>query len=407
MLNNYRIILLVAAILCSHIAGAQKKVLFDCTKAETAANADWQIDSDVFDLGNSGGIMRAGRGNEADPQQKPTPAWTTVTSSTAETYWQGSGSSWGIDIAKQGYEPQTLPNSGKITFNDATNAQDLSKYQVFIMDEPNILLTTTEKTAVLAFVHAGGGLFIISDHVGSDRNNDGKDSPTVLNDLITNNSTGGNPFGFTYDLTVSTNFGGTFTGVPSSASNDSVIHGPMGSVTSIKLNGATTMILNSTANSNVKGLLYASSLAVGTTNLAVVSTRYGSGRVVGLSDSSPFDDGTGDPNDVLYSSYLSSVSGNHQKLAINAVLWLLGPTVTGTEPEVKKELDIFGGATETGFLVHSTEPGHLLLTDILGHNVWEGNTDEIGVANIPACANGAYFLRYSGKNGNQLKKLMR
>ena len=79
---------------------AQVKILFDATKAETAGNADWQIDADVFNLGYTDGPPVAGQGNEANPQRYPTPAQTTVTQSTAESYWKGGLSSWGIDLVK-------------------------------------------------------------------------------------------------------------------------------------------------------------------------------------------------------------------------------------------------------------------------------------------------------------------
>ncbi|HEY4151408.1 MAG TPA: hypothetical protein VGM41_20860, partial [Chitinophagaceae bacterium] len=47
-----------------------KKFLFDATKAETAGNADWVIDEDG-----------------STPQRIPTPAQSTITASTAETFW--------------------------------------------------------------------------------------------------------------------------------------------------------------------------------------------------------------------------------------------------------------------------------------------------------------------------------
>jgi hypothetical protein len=41
------IIVLIATHVCSGNAVAQKKFLFDATKAETAGNADWVIDRQV------------------------------------------------------------------------------------------------------------------------------------------------------------------------------------------------------------------------------------------------------------------------------------------------------------------------------------------------------------------------
>ncbi|MBS1563306.1 MAG: hydrolase, partial [Bacteroidetes bacterium] len=161
-----------------------KKFLFDATKAETAGNADWVIDED-------GGT----------PQRTPTPAASGITSSTAETYWTGAISSWGIALVKSGNSVETLPSGTGITWGNTSNPQDLANYDVFVVDEPNILFTAAEKTAIINFVSHGGGLFMISDHTVSDRNNDGHDSPDIWNDLMTNNSIASNPFGFSIDLT--------------------------------------------------------------------------------------------------------------------------------------------------------------------------------------------------------------
>lgn len=140
-------------------AAGAKRFLFDATKAETAGNADWVIDED-----------------NSTPQRIPTPAQSTITASTKETYWTGALSSWGIALVKAGDYVETLPSTGAITYGNASNAQDLSNYDVFVVDEPNIVFTAAEKTAILTFVQNGGGLFMVSDHTGSDRNNDGWDS---------------------------------------------------------------------------------------------------------------------------------------------------------------------------------------------------------------------------------------
>ena len=41
-----------------------------------------------------------------------------------------------------------------------------------------------------------------------------------------------------------------------------------------------------------------------------------------MGDSSPADDGTGDPNDVLYDGYFADANGQHQLLLMNATIWL-------------------------------------------------------------------------------------
>ena len=164
--------------------GTAKKFLFDAKHAETAGNGDWVIDED-----------------NSTPQRIPTPAQSTVTATTAETYWTGALSSWGIALAKQGDTVETLPSTGTVSYGNISNAQDLANYDVFVVDEPNKVFTAAEKTAIINFVSHGGGLFMISDHTGSDRDNDGWDSPAIWNDLMTNNTVANNPFGFSIDLT--------------------------------------------------------------------------------------------------------------------------------------------------------------------------------------------------------------
>ena len=94
------------------------------------------------------------------------------------------------------------------------------------------------------------------------------------------------------------------------------------------------MTLNRTANSTVTGLIYKTGASnTGTTQVMFASATYGNGRVCGIADSSPSDDGTGDRNDVLYSSYRTAVSGAHQKLFINSVLWLAGTTSAAIAPQ--------------------------------------------------------------------------
>ncbi len=164
------------------------KILFDATKAETAGNADWVIDADQHNLGYSNGPAVVGQGNESNAQIVPTPAQTGINQSTPETFWKGALSSWGIDLVKKGYSVETLPYNGTISYGNSGNAQDLSNYKVFIVCEPNIVFTSAEKSAILHFVQNGGGLFMVSDHTVSDRNNDGWDSPAIWNDLMTNNT---------------------------------------------------------------------------------------------------------------------------------------------------------------------------------------------------------------------------
>jgi len=298
------------------------KVLFDASKAESAGNADWVVDASSYNLGFGSGPAVLNSGNEANAQRIPSPAQSGITGSTSETYWSGALSYWGIDCVNRNYIVESLPYNGQITYGNSGNLQDLSNYDVFIVCEPNILFTSTEKTAILNFVANGGGLFMVADHTISDRNNDGEDSPFIWNDLMTNNSVQTNPFGITFDLV---DFSQTTSNIPS-LPTDSLLHGPAGNVTQVQFAGGTSMTLNPVANSTVEGVVYKTGSSFGNSNVMVAYARYGSGKVAAIGDSSPCDDGTGDSNDGLFFGYTGDAAGNHRKLLMNATIWLATPT---------------------------------------------------------------------------------
>jgi hypothetical protein len=276
-----------------------KKFLFDNKHGQTLGNADWVIDQDNSII-----------------VQNPTPAQSNVTSTTSETYWTGALSAWGIALAKLGHTVQSLPTSGSITYGSTTNAQDLSLYDVFVVDEPNTLFTTAEKTAMMQYVQNGGSLFIIGNHNGSDRNSDGYDAPAVWNNFFSSNGEATNPFGFTFDLV---NLVQSTTNI-STATGNPILSGSQGSVTSLNISNGTTMTMNTTANSTVAGLIWKSGVTKNNSNVFCLSSTYGNGgKVVALGDSSPTDDGTGAPGDILYNGWTSN---SHSRLLMNASLWL-------------------------------------------------------------------------------------
>ncbi|MGW5350711.1 hydrolase [Streptomyces sp. NPDC004031] len=285
-------------------AATTHRVLFDNTKAETAGNADWIISTSQPDpLGQNGSPGK-------------------------ETDWTGALSSWGVALQKAGgYSLATLPSGRTITYGNSSNAQDLSNFDTFVLPEPNVKLTAAEKTAVMNFVKNGGGLFLISDHNNSDRNNDGCDSPCVISDLLTNNGVDNtDPFGFTVDkLDISTDN-------PRAVSNasDPVLHGPFGTVTGSILRDGTTFTLNPSDNSAVKGLLYRTGYS-GNTGAFFATSTFGSGRVAIWGDSSPVDDGTGQSGNTLYDGW-NDPAGTDAALALNATAWLSGSGGTTTAP---------------------------------------------------------------------------
>ncbi|OUJ76150.1 hypothetical protein [Hymenobacter crusticola] len=274
-----------------------KKFLFDASHGELAGNADWVLDVD-------NGVT----------SRYPSPAQSGITSTTAETYWTGAVSAWGVALAKLGNTVEQLPNGTAISYGNTSNPQDLANYSVFVIDEPNTLFTAAEKTAILNFVKNGGGLFMISDHDVSDRNNDGYDSPAIWNDLMTNNSVQANPFGFSIDKT---NISETSSNVLASSTNV-ILHGTQGKVTQLKFsNGAT---ITKTSGSVAQPLIWRSSATQGLTNIMCASSTFGTGCVVVVTDSSPADDGTGSPGNTVYPGWTEISS--HAPLHMNASLWL-------------------------------------------------------------------------------------
>ncbi|MEU4499386.1 immune inhibitor A [Streptomyces sp. NBC_00210] len=281
-------------------AATPHRILFDNTKAETAGNADWIIGT-----------------SQPDPlAQDSTP--------TAETDWTGALSAWGVALQKTGnHQLKTLPSGNTITYG-TTAALDLQNFDTFVLPEPNVLLSAAEKTAVMKFVQNGGGLFLVSDHTGADRNNDGYDAVEVINDLMSNNSVDStDPFGFSVD-TLSV---GTDNPRAISDTTNPVLNGSFGKVTGSIIRSGTTVTLKPADNPAVKGLVYRTGYS-GNTGAFFATSTFGSGRVAVWGDSSPIDDGTGQSGNTLYDGW-NDTAGTNAALALNATEWLSGGTGGG------------------------------------------------------------------------------
>lgn len=279
-------------------AATVHRVLFDDSKAETAGNADWIVGTSIPD----------------PTRQNSAPS--------RETDWTGALSSWGVALARTGqYSLRTLPPGNTIGYGNPANPLDLSNFDVFVLPEPNIRLSAAEKTAVLSFVRDGGGLFLVSDHTGSDRNNDGIDSPAIINDLMTSNGVDNtDPFGFSVDLrSISTD-----NPVAVRDTTSPVLTGPFGTVRGSILRSGTTMTLHPADNPAVRGLVWLTTAnPAGTTGAFFVTSVFGQGRVAVWGDSSPIDDGTGQSGNSLFDGW-NDPAGTNAALALNATAWLAG-----------------------------------------------------------------------------------
>jgi len=285
-----------------HAATSTYNVLFDNAHAETAGNADWIISS-----------------SQPDPlKENPNPQ--------AVTDWTGGISSWGVTLQKTG-RYSLMTNTSAITYGNAGNPLDLSKYNELVLPEPNTLFTTGEKTAILTFVRNGGGLFMVADHNGSDRNNDGSDSLHIFNDLMNNGGVGNDPFGITFDVAnIAKDYPSVDTPNP-----DPILQGPFGTGTTSLINRGTTETINRTDNPNVVGVVYITGASnTGTTGAFISRSTYGSGRVIATGDSSAIDDGTCQPNNNCFNGW-GDPKAQNGILYPNGTEWLAsGSTSTPT-----------------------------------------------------------------------------
>ncbi len=299
---------LLALLLAVSLVGAAPayaaKALFDDAHAEDAGNADWVID-DNFPI--------------------PSPAQSGITPGTTGTYWTGAISSFGVALVKRGYTVHS--NTSTITYGNAGNAYDLSNYDLFIVPEPNTLFSAAEATAILNFVHDGGGLIAISDHSASDRNNDGQDSPMIWNALDPTHALLGIHYGVVGDA--NNNIVQTSTNVATSVT-DSITHGPVGTVTGLAFHNGTTMTLYPASNPTVRGEVWMTGTAQGsTTNVMAGSVQYGSGRIFFVGDSSPVDDGSARAgNSSIYDGW-GEVGATDSTLFLNAALWATRRVASG------------------------------------------------------------------------------
>ncbi|HET6330864.1 MAG TPA: hypothetical protein VFF76_08770, partial [Holophagaceae bacterium] len=304
-----RTISLLAALLAGGLAFAQtpKKVLFDHTGHEDGGvSAYWIIDT-----------------NEPDPS----PANPSV-----ETDWNGGISCWAFDLLKKGYAVQTLPASGgRITYNDSTNPQDLKNYSAFIIPERYTYFTAVEKQAIVAYVQAGGGLYLMGNHLGATRVTStvpgSTDAYHVFNDLLANEGSG---FGFTFVVghgPSDANANTTTTAITAATGpiEQAIVHGANGLITAMDFHSYSYINLTG-SNSAAKWIVQTQVSGDPATDYFVTASTYGSGRVVAIGDSAPSDDGTTTtPGKNLYDGYHSNSS---KIFHLNATDWLTGGTVS-------------------------------------------------------------------------------
>ncbi|MEM7249072.1 MAG: lamin tail domain-containing protein [Acidobacteriota bacterium] len=351
-----RLALACTALLLVLVGGSSRSsaqvVLFDAAHRETAGNADWIIDADVFDDRQEHfpcGVFE----DESRPQRFPTPPQETLTADSPEDVWTGAISAFAVDLVKLGYRVESLPPGGAFTYLDAGNPQDLSGYDVVILPEPNSPFTAAETTALRDWVSDGGGLFLITDHQTSDRDCDGFDSPHIGNDLMGVVIAGGNItdaglFGIVFNVEEIAGLGDEdywFTDAvddnTSTDPSDPIIFGPHGDGSGgLGFFGATAMTIDASANPTVRGHVWRSGAPQADLLVTFATASLGMGRIACIGDSSPADDGTGDRGDTLYDGWdLAGGGVANKEIHLNAVHWLVNGDEP-VEPDVTPPADI-------------------------------------------------------------------
>lgn len=394
---------LLLSVVCVGPAIAAPRALFDNTHAETAGNADWIIDSD---------------------QPVPLPAQATVGPATPRTYWLGAISSWGIDLVKRGYEVATLAAPHTITYGDTTKPYDLSKFDVFIVPEPNTLFTRAESTAVFDFVRDGGGLIAVGNHSGSDRNSDGWDPPEIWNALDARRL-----WGVHWAVQPEPNYNIVQdTGNEDLTPADSIIHGPVGVADSLSYHNGTTFTIFPADNPRARGLVWMSGIAQGNTGVMAARSEYVNGRIFFLGDSSPIDDGSAQPGNSSIFDGWGEAAGRDSILVLNATIWATrrAPSGAAGVPEASGAgIDLAppapnpsGGPTVLSFTLPRASRVELELVDLAGRRVrllahgafgpglhtrdWDGR-NEAGRLVTP----GVYFARLETPDATRVRRIVR
>jgi len=267
------------------------KVMFDNAHDQQAGNADWVIDDDA----------------PAPSPQSPS----------SESSWKGAFSSWGYGLHRTGRYTLTT-NTRDLTFGEQSG--DLADVDALVVPEPNSPFSRGELEALQLFLDSGGGLLLMANHAGSDRNSDGWDPVEIWEEVLESldpatgiaiNATDDN------DDPCSNFFDDAL---------DPILRGPFGSVGAMGFNRTASFELSPSINGTVQGLVWADwQTSRGPVGIFTARVRYGAGRILALGDSAPADDGTGASGDDLYDSWDKSGQDN-DLFHLNATAWLVGDT---------------------------------------------------------------------------------
>jgi hypothetical protein len=154
--------------------------------------------------------------------------------------------------------------------------------------------------------------------------------------------------------------------------------------------------MNPAQNASVKGVVYATGSSFGNANVMCAYARVGNGKVAAIGDSSPTDDGTGDPNDVLYNGYTLDAAGNHQRLLMNITIWLArgGSSTTNIKENTLSNISIYPNPTSDNLTIdHNMINCTAQILDISGRLIKSVDLNEMsGSIDLKDVSAGLYFL---------------
>lgn len=219
---------------------------------------------------------------------------------------------WVINGGFSDFADVFISEGCKVSSVNVLTPGNINDASILVLPEPNSVYSPEEEAAIVSFVNNGGGLYAIGDHNGSDRNKDGIDSVGVLNKFLPKLGLELNKRSFS-EAPVS----GSFSQSPLLLGVKAV--GTWGG-TSVKCLAASAIAHVCVSQKN-GGDAYIATNIVGTKG----------GKVIAMGDSSPYDDGTGNPGDHLYNGF-SNPGYQHDFLAKNSVKWLLAKDIS-SKPE--------------------------------------------------------------------------
>lgn len=244
---------------------------------------------------------------------------------------------------------------------------------------------------------------MISDHEGADRDNDGWDAYAIWRDFLQNNSVQNNPFGMIFDVEDYIN---DYYGYVANSPNDPLLHGAAGNVSNMEFHGSTAMSINTTDNPTVIGAVFQSGYSnTGTTHVMVAYAEYGEGRVVGLVDSSPPDDGSGQSGNDLYDGWNEKDNGT---LITNATLWLAEENTAINN--IKTSEIIFPNPSSNGIFNIQTKNTNKTKISVFDSNgkliTTKENNMQTNTIDISNAGSGLFFIKIETENSINWGKII-